>query len=121
MDEAAIQATLDNSTRLSPSGLRGLMVLVLLACYDRRVTRKFFVEMLEDVQSMYIMIDRLEAGVYVGNVLCDHTPAETTGKKPEKLVTELAKITAKIGDLRVKMHEKMGLLMECPTSDDKIY
>lgn len=96
--------------------MRGLCHMVLLDAFDRKVTREFFVDLLNDVQCLQSDMTRLEVFGALRACLLDLKP---------DVVPEYDKSIAEAltghKQRRIAFADKLGKIAECPTTDDKVH
>jgi len=116
LNEEQILATLDPSIVLTPNGIRSLMSLILLCCYDRQVDREFMADIIDRMAELGIVLAQLECAGKMHAALevveADRQPAALNGRIEELMV--------KFTRLRTNLYEKFKLVTMCPTADDKI-
>lgn len=117
LNEDMILKTLqDEVFEFSSDDIRGLCNLVLLACYDRKVGREFFAEMIVHSTNMQECVSEVESGIKMISVLKKIDPT----KSPDTLSAAIKEWGKKFTTERRKMTEQFGLLCQCPTGKDPV-
>lgn len=106
------------------------MSLMLMACYDRKVTREFMADMIDRAAMMNICLSGLEAEARLYLYRKGATPATkpARGKKtacqpPREIpVTspEIEQLSKAFNAMRKTMADKFALVTQCPTSENTI-
>lgn len=117
LNEPRILASLrDEMLPLSVNGWRSLCEIVLMACYDRKVEREFFAEVLDLVGETQTAIDEIEMIGRMMKLLMVLGP----DKQSEMLVNAAQGMGKMFMHKRRQMADKFALLCQCPTTADKI-
>lgn len=117
LNEGRIYSTLcDESIPLSTDGWRALGQLVVLACYDRKVEREFFAEILNLVGETQASLDAVEDAMRMHHLLQVACPGEES-----KILSKVAQDSGKVFlGARRQLAAKFSLVYQCPTTEDKI-
>jgi hypothetical protein len=117
LDEDRIANALSNPTVvLTPNGIRSLMSLVLMACYDRKVEREFMAEMIDVTAEVGILLSRMESGAKMRAAFSILKP----GMEPTEIDEELQGLMRTWNAQRARVAMKFALLRQCPTTFDTI-
>lgn len=101
---------------MTPNQVRGLMSLILLASYDRKVEREFFASLLDLCAETNIVLTDLTCGGRMADVLAKIEPEREPSLLNEEIDGHVAKWVAN----RKRLAEKFRLVMMCPTAADSI-
>jgi hypothetical protein len=116
LDEAMIARMLTNEFLLSPQGVRSLLSMVLLACYDRKVEREFMADMIGRADDVHILLSQMESGSKMRAMLTALQP-ET---KTDAIDDELKKLGMEWQRKREGLAAKFSEVRQCPTTRDTI-
>jgi len=116
LNEAALISGLDPSTAIPAQELYVVFTLAVLACFDRKVERPFFMDVLEGAVNGIKLLRGLDAEVSIiekcGLAVDDPS---------RKIFIDMADLSLKeLRGIRRKLQEKMLLVEQCPTAEDKI-
>lgn len=118
LNERAILATLRNDAmQLSVDGWRAFCEVILMACFDRKVTREFFAEMLDLTSETQDAIGELEGIGRMMRLLAVTEPTQSSAMLKE----EAEKFSKLFAHHRRRIAEKFALLVQCPTTADPIH
>jgi hypothetical protein len=99
---------------VSLTELRACVQMILMECLVRRVTPTFFAGIIDDTEELLTDFARLEAAVYVKNVL----QAQEPGRVPVVLDAAMVRKTIEISALRAKLAAKTYQMAECREEPD---
>lgn len=116
LDEQALFDVLDPNVPQPPQVIRNTLYMFLVDCYDRKVQREFFVGVLSQVLNGYTRIRTIET--------CMTTMQTMMASEPERDSTSLQEAMEhackELYNVCKVIHEKMGLVMQCPKEGDSI-
>lgn len=104
LNEQGLINALNPDSPITPDGLRTVTLLSLFACFDRKVERQFFVEMLEHMGDMFTLLRDYEEGMIIGG---NQTPP-------------VPRVAINLKHLRSYFAHHMALVAQCPTAADKV-
>ena len=115
-EQAMLNTLGDTDYPLTSDGFRMLTMLIILACYDRKVNRKFMADMLHEMNELHMLLSDLEGAercraAFEENDIIDISTRYK--KEVEKGIVKLCKI-------RESMANKFSLVTQCPTTRDSI-
>jgi hypothetical protein len=116
LNEPALIYALDPSIAIPEDELGSVFGLCVVACYDRKVEREFFIDVLNKAMNGVRLLRGLNAELtmYQGCSL----PAEDNAKK---LFNDMAMLSLKeIKVIRAALLEKMKLVHECRTDPKQV-
>lgn len=117
LNEPAILKALRNEAEpITPNGMRSLMTFVVLAAYDRKVEREFFIGLLDDVAMIGIDLAEMEKAGALRSLFTNQHP----DKEPTKINDQVDKICQGFFRKRQMLADKMDLISQCPTLSDKV-
>lgn len=104
INELALIRALNPDVPITPDGLRAVSCLCVHACFDRRVERKFFVEVVDAMADVFTLMRDLENGIVIDGKMQPATP----------------QVVQHIKALRIGLGHRMELVQQCPTAEDKV-
>ena len=115
LNEYAILATLRNEqVPMRPNELRSLMSLVTLACYDRKVEREFFAEVIDLCALMGVDLADMESAGRMRTLYMEMHPA----KQPLALDARIDALVHGFMAKRRRLASRFELVTACPTAED---
>ena len=117
LNEQRILETLNNwQLLLTPNSVRSLCALVLMACYDRKVTREFMAEMIDRNQEIGITMSELEGAAKLRGAMRLLRP----NVEPKEIDEKIANLCGQWRRQRQIMADKFALVTQCPTTVDRL-
>jgi hypothetical protein len=101
---------------LRPDEIRSILLLTALDCYDRKIEREKFAEILDMMGKGFTLCRSIEVGVCAMKVLAAHDPE----RAPQALSTAVDQNISAISHLRQNLMDKMQQVALCPWDHDKI-
>ena len=121
LDEERILNTLSSdNVLLTPNVMRSLLSRVIIACYDRKVEREFMCEVVDLCTLMGITVADLESAGRMCVVLSHLEPADGTSPDLGPMSDAISALTDELRGRRKVLTEKFMLLVQCPTTQDKV-
>ena len=115
-EKAMLNTLADVEHPVTSTGMRQLMLLILLACYDRKVERDFMASMLYETTELHELIGDMESAERC-RIMCEDMKIIDISKQYEK---EIQDSLEKFCAMRTSLAKKFSLVTQCPTTGDKI-
>lgn len=111
-----LQQVRDTVTPKTPDQIRWLCNMVILAAHDRRVTREFFIEVVNCVAEIQVSLADLISGGrmrYLMSTLDDERETPLINEEMQKTMQGLMRQREKLESMLVK-------ITQCPTLEDTV-
>lgn len=109
MNEEHLLSMLDPDVPASVEEISLAAAMAVMDCFDRKVQREFFWDVLTKAGQMFTSVKQAEI-----------IAAVQSGKGETEPAPEMIQVVQQIRALRRSLYEKMTLVAQCPTDDDKI-
>ena len=114
LNEEYILGMLHPTTQVTPEGLRGCARYLVLACYDRKILREPFDEILSGACEMSSLATHMEL---IGIVTKTFRDTDTETPHFDERIAEMQQ---QMVAMRLNLCDKFVKVMECPTEKLKI-
>lgn len=115
-EQALLQQVRDNETPRTPDQMRWLCNMVLLAAHDRKVTREFFIEVVNCVAEIQGSLAQLISAGRMRHLLLKYDMK----REPEVLDEAVDGLMQGLMRQKEKLEHLMEQIIECPTLADTI-
>lgn len=117
LNEEQILQFLVSDVPISPNGIRTISGLVLLACYDRKVTREYMAKMIDHNQNINIILQGLEKTFRLREAMKLLRPNASTPQLDQNFEELIKRLVA----LRYRIAEDFKAVTECPTTKNTLH
>lgn len=115
-EQFLLQNLRDLNTPITPTAMRQLCAMTILACWDRKLERGFFANIIDLCMQIEIDLANMEKGGALRYCL----GMLDEGRDPELIDAELDRIVRGFMAKRRSLATKFELVTHCPTPADKI-
>ncbi len=116
IDEDKLLFILDPDNDISLPALRVSFYVAVVCAYDRKVEREFFGDVLEIMRKA----TALQATMEVGKSICEWIKEQDSKRDCAVLQEGMEAAVQEMQGYRKEMYNKLKLVAQCPTSDDKL-